>query len=148
MSPITRLLSSNGISLDYPFITFSDSSWNDDIDTGRSTGCFMIICMGGVVEHSSNMPDPVALSSAEAEYNEACLACVATVHLKQFLEDLELHLDVEKKSKKPIQVFIDNRSAVDMGASFKDTQRTRHLMRRYHYVTERIESKQHALIWI
>jgi hypothetical protein len=30
----------------------------------------------------------------------------------------------DKKSKKPIQIFIDNRSAVDMGASFKDTQRT------------------------
>ena len=52
----------------------------------------MIIYMGGVVEHSSNMPDPVALSSAEAEYNEACLACMATAHLKQFLEDLELPL--------------------------------------------------------
>jgi hypothetical protein len=67
MSPVTRLLSSNGISLDNPLITFSDSSWNDDIDTGRSTGCFIIIHMGGVVEHSSNMPDPVAISIAEAE---------------------------------------------------------------------------------
>ncbi len=47
----------------------------------------MIIYMGGVVEHSSNMPYPVALSSAEAEYNEACLACMATAYLKQFLED-------------------------------------------------------------
>ena len=49
----------------------------------------MIFYMGGVVEHSSNMPDPVAFSTAEAEYNEACLACMATTHLKQFLEDLE-----------------------------------------------------------
>ncbi len=49
----------------------------------------MIFYMGGVVEHSSNMPDSVALSSAEAEYNESCLACMATAHLKQFLEDLE-----------------------------------------------------------
>ena len=108
----------------------------------------MIIYMGGVVEHSSNMPDPVALSSAEAEYNEACLACMATAHLKQFLEDLELPFVEDKKSKKPIQIFIDNRSAVDMGASFRDTQRTRHMMRRYHYVREGVESNQHALIWI
>jgi hypothetical protein len=84
----------------------------------------MIFYMGGVVEHSSNMPDPVALSSAEAEYNEACLACMATAHLKQFLEDLELPLADDNRSKKPIQILIDNRSAVDMGASFKDTQRT------------------------
>jgi hypothetical protein len=69
---------------------------------------------------------------------------MATAHLRQFLEDLELHLDKEKRSKKPI----DNRSAVDMGASFKDTQRTRHMMRRYHYVREGIDNKQHALIWI
>jgi hypothetical protein len=73
---------------------------------------------------------------------------MATAHLKQFLEDLELPCAGDKKSKKPIQIFIDNRSAVDMGASFKDTQRTRHMMRRFHYVREGVESNQHVLIWI
>ncbi len=62
----------------------------------------MIFYMGGVVEHSSNIPDPVTLSSAEAEYNEACLACMATTYLKRFLEDLELPFADDKKSKKPI----------------------------------------------
>ncbi len=70
------------------------------------------------------MPDPVALLSAEAEYNEACLACIATVHVKHFLEYLELPFADDKKSKKPIQIFIDNKCAVDMGASSKGTQRT------------------------
>ncbi len=63
MSPITRLFSSNKISLNNPLRTFTDSSWNDDTDTGMSSGCFMIFYMGTVVEQSSNMPDPVALSS-------------------------------------------------------------------------------------
>jgi hypothetical protein len=50
---------------------FTDSSWNDDQDNGCSTGYFIITYMGGgIVDHGSNMPDPVALSSAEAEYNE------------------------------------------------------------------------------
>jgi hypothetical protein len=84
----------------------------------------MIFYMGCLVEQGSHMPDPVALSSAEAEYNEAHLACMATAHLKQFLEDLELPVADDKKSKRPIQIFIDIRSAVDMGASFNDTQRT------------------------
>jgi hypothetical protein len=35
-----------------------------------------------------------------------------------------------------------------MGASFKDTQRTRHMMRRYNYVREGVENNQHTLIWI
>jgi hypothetical protein len=67
---------------------------------------------------------------------------------KQFLEDLELPFADDKKSEKPIQIFIDNRSAVNMGASFKDTQRTCYMMRRYLYVREGVENNQHALIWI
>ncbi len=47
MSPITRLLLNNGISLDNPLCTFIDLSWNDDIDTGRSSGCIMIFYMEG-----------------------------------------------------------------------------------------------------
>ncbi len=82
------------------------------------------LLLGDVVEHSSNMPVSVALSSAEAEYNEACLACMATAHLKQFLKDLELPFADDNRSKNTIQILIDNRSAVDMGASFKDIQRT------------------------
>jgi hypothetical protein len=63
----------------------------------------------------------VALSSAEAECNEAWLACMAIAHLKQFLEGLELASTDDKRSKKPIKVFIDDRSAVNMGESFNDT---------------------------
>jgi hypothetical protein len=35
-----------------------------------------------------------------------------------------------------------------MGASFKDTQITRHMLRRHHYAREGVESNQHALFWI
>ncbi len=121
MSPITRLLSSNGISLDNLLCTYALSLTH--------LGMMMSI-------------------QAKAQDDEACLACMATAHLKQFLENLELPFVEDKKSKNPIQIFIDNRSAVDMGASFRDTQRTRHMMRRYHYVREGVESNQHALIWI
>ncbi len=45
----------------------------------------MIWYMGGIVDHSSNLPDPMALSLAEAEYNEACLAFMVTNHLRMIL---------------------------------------------------------------
>jgi hypothetical protein len=63
VSPMTRLLSSNGISLNNPLCTFTDSSWNYDTDTGRRSGYFMIFYMGGVVEHSSNMSDHVQMTT-------------------------------------------------------------------------------------
>jgi hypothetical protein len=69
----------------------SDLSWNDDVDTGRSTGCFLIFYMGGIVDHSSNMPDPIAMScSAEAEYNQSCRATMALMHISMVLNNLVL----------------------------------------------------------
>jgi hypothetical protein len=46
--------------------------------------------MGGLVDHSSNMPEPIALSSAEAEYNQACMATMALMHISMAMNNLEL----------------------------------------------------------
>jgi len=88
-APMTKALIAENVWVSHPFFGFSDSSWNDDIDHGRSAGCFIITYMGGVVDHSSNLPDPVALSSAEAEYNKGCIAFMAASRLRMFLAELE-----------------------------------------------------------
>ena len=103
--------------------------------------------MGGVVGHSSNLPDPVALFSAEAEHNEACFACMSTAHLCKFLVKLELSSNVENKTVKPVPMMIENRSAVGMGVSYKAIKHISYIMRCYCYVQEGVESKQHILIW-
>jgi hypothetical protein len=86
-APLVAMLKSQKIEQTQPFFGFSDSLWNNDADSGRSTGCFIITYMGGIVDHSSNMPDPVALSSAKAEYNEGCVAFMAASHLRMLLCD-------------------------------------------------------------
>jgi hypothetical protein len=78
----------------------------------------------------SNILNPVAISSTEMEFNEACLVCMATTHLK-FLEDRR------KKFK-----FHNEKSAVEMGPRFRDTFRARHMMTRYHYSIGVVESAQ------
>jgi hypothetical protein len=92
--------------------------------------------MGGVVDHSSNLPDPVALSSAEAEYNETCLCGMAVTHLKMLLNDME----ARSENEDTISIILDSKSAIAMGNSFKDTKHTRHILRRYHYVRDGIEA--------
>jgi hypothetical protein len=144
-SPITHMLVAENIQQSYPFFTFSDSSWNDDVDTGRSTGCFIVVYMGGIVDHSSNLPDPVALSSAEAEYNEGCLAFMATSHLRMLLCEME---GVCESTLEATNVYFDSKSAIAMGNSYRDTKHTRHIMRRYHYVREGIASNRFASKWI
>jgi hypothetical protein len=143
-SPIYQSLMENNIVPRGPLFAFSDSSWNDDIDTGRSTGCYLIIYMGGVVDHSSNLPDPVALSSAEAEYNKACLCGRSVTHLKMLLNDMEARSDNEDT----VSIKLDSESAIAIGNSFKDTKHTHHILRRYHYVRDGIETKRYELILI
>jgi len=124
----------------------SDSSWNDDVDTGRSTGCFLIFYMGGLVNHSSNMPEPIALSSAEAEYNQACMATMALMHISMAMNNLELVDEDTQRYRVPL--VLDSSSAIAIGSSFKDTKHTRHIMRRYHFVRSMLEKGFIILLWI
>jgi hypothetical protein len=141
------MLKINNITPSRNLFTFSDSSWDDDFDTSRSTGGYLIFYQGGVVDHSSNMPGPVAMSSAEAEYNEACLACMATGNLHMTLNHIE---GIKEGSEQdlPVDIFMDNKSAVDMSVSFKDTKNARHIRRRFHFVKQGSEQNWHKLIWI
>ena len=56
------MLKSNNITPTRKMFNFSDSSWDDDHDTSRSTGGYLIFYEGRVIDHSSNMPTPIAMS--------------------------------------------------------------------------------------
>jgi len=144
-APLIQMLEKQQIQQQHAFFGFSDSSWNDDADTGRSTGCFILTYMGGIVDHSSNMPNPVALSLAEAEYNEGCVAFMAASHLRMLLCELE---GVDESSMGPTTMLFDSKSAIAMGSSYRDTKHTRHIMRRYHYVRNEIAANRFTMKWI
>jgi hypothetical protein len=145
-SPLYQHLKSNELPFDQLLVCMSDSSWNDDVDTGRSTGCFLIFYMGGLVNHSSNMPEPIALSSAEAEYNQACMATMALMHISMAMNNLEL-VD-EDTQRYGVSLVLDSSSAIAIGSSFKDTKHTRHIMRRYHFARSMLEKGFIFLLWI
>jgi hypothetical protein len=87
--------------------------------------------MGGVVDHSSNLPVPVALSLAEPKYNEGCLAFMAANHLRMLLLELE---GINDNDLSPAVIYSDNHSAIAMGDSYKDTKHMRHILCHHHYV--------------
>ena len=47
-------------------MAFSDSSWQDFPDTGRSTGAYIIFYQGVTIDHVTHVPGPVSHSSAES----------------------------------------------------------------------------------
>ena len=101
---------------------------------------------GGVVDQSSFMPTPVAMSSAEAEYNTACTACMSAAHHQILHNEFRL-LDPDESSF-PVIVLLDSQSTKAMGSSFRDSKHTRHIERRFHYVCEGTKDLKHALHWL
>ena len=69
-------------------VTFTYSSWNNCVDTGRSTGDNLSMTQGGAVDYSSHPPVLVEMSSGEAEYISAAVACVKASHLRMLVYDL------------------------------------------------------------
>ena len=118
---------------DHPILLFSDSSWQDCIDSSRSTGCYIAYIYGSFVDGASFVPVPIALSSAEAEYNAAAFSITAAIHLKQVLNGLS-----NRDPDTPITflTFVDSTSAIAMMNNEKDSRHTRHIARRVHFVRQ------------
>ena len=117
-APVAQLLFEYNIDSSVPLIAYSDSSWQDCPDTGRSTGAYLIFMQGGVIDAASFMPDPVALSSAEAEYNTCRVAGTAANACDMLVQELRGN-DPDLPLLLPI--LLDNRTAISTGESFRDT---------------------------
>ena len=118
---------------EYPLLLFSDSSWQDCIDSSRSTGAYVAYIYGSFVDGASFVPVPVALSSAEAEYNAAAFAITATIHLKQVFNSL---LGNHPDAPLTFLTFVDSTSAIAMMSNEKESKYTRHIERRVHFVRQ------------
>ena len=64
-APVYDLLRQANIQTKNHLMDFSDSSWQDFSDTGRSTGAYNIFYQGGPIDHVTHVPGPVAQSSTE-----------------------------------------------------------------------------------
>jgi len=153
-SPVYSLLKENDTEMNSSnLVTFSDASWQDCLDTGRSTCGRISFFQGGAVDHSTYVPVPVAMSSGESEYLGAAGAAIGAAHLRMLCYDFNnlgaTHYNVENMEREPPSlIMVDNEAAIAMSKSDKDTARTRHIARRFHYVRQGVSTKQHYLKWI
>ena len=151
-SPVFKLCQKNKIDFT-ELVGFSDSSWQDCPDTGKSTGGYKIFCQGGLIEANSTMKVPIALSSAEAEYMSCCNLGAMLYHLRELLYEFEF---LGKKDydinglygKVPSMILIDNQATVAMSKNYKVTAKNRHIGRHWHFVRRGVKAKLFKLQWV
>ena len=127
-APVTDMLRQAGIKTDNHLMNFSDCSWQDFPYTGRSIGAYIIFYQGGLIDHGTHVPGPVAQYSAESEYNTACTAGMALAHFMILIHEL-LNKDPDIVPEEASLIDLDSKYVMCMANNGKETKHTRHIAR-------------------
>ena len=134
-SAVHELLCQNDITDKHNMFGMCDSSWQDCVDTGRSTGSYMIFYQGGLVDFSTFVPVPVAMSTAEAECNAGASAGMAISHMRMLINEVN-GSDADIIWNPSILLLTDSKSAETIVNSEKDVKSLRHCKRRLFYLRQ------------
>ncbi|KAA0035875.1 retrovirus-related pol polyprotein from transposon tnt 1-94 [Cucumis melo var. makuwa] len=109
---------------------YTDSDFQTDKDSRKSTSRSMFTLNGEAVVWRSIKQGCIADSSMEAEYVAACEAAKEAVWLRKFLHDLE----VVPNMNLPIALYCDNSGAIANSKEPCSHKRGKHIERKYNLI--------------
>ena len=114
---------------------YCDADWASSPYDRRSTSGFVFMLGGKTISWSSKKQPTVALSSTEAEYKALSHATCEVVWLNKLLSDLQVHHD-------RFVLLCDNMSSIYLAKNPKFHARSKHIEVQYHFVREKVLSKE------
>jgi hypothetical protein len=123
---------------------WSDSDFGGDLDTRRSrTGC-MFRMANGPVSWNSTLQQTLASSSMEAEY----MASYDVVTEVAWSVGVCKEMGVDLLQNGPINVFMDNKSAIALANNPVFHKRSKHIDVKYHWLREKIAEGVVQLVYV
>jgi hypothetical protein len=111
---------------------YVDADWGSNPNGWKSQSGYLFTLCGGVISWASKKQRVVALSSTEAEYVAASLACQEAVWLRVLLEDISF------VQNKPTMIKEDNQGAIALSKNPKYHPRTKHIDIKHHFIQNTI----------
>ncbi|XP_070032766.1 secreted RxLR effector protein 161-like [Nicotiana tomentosiformis] len=111
-------------------IGYTDSDFQSDRDSRKSTSRYVFTLGGGAISWRSIKQSCVANSTMEAEYVTASEATKEAVWLRNFLKELNVVFSVQA----PIVLYYDNSGAVANSKEPRSHKRSKHIERKYHLI--------------
>lgn len=121
---------------------YSDSSFADCKDTGRSTHGYVVTMAGGPVSWSSKRQECVTLSTSEAEYIALVHVSKTSIWIESFLTELKFHVS------RPLQIRGDNMSSGSIATKTINYGRARHVNVANFWLRERIRDGTMSFVHI
>ena len=113
-------------------VGYTDSDFQSDIDSRKSTSGYVFTFGGGVISWRSVKQSNIADSTMEAKYIAASKAAKEAVWLNNFLMDLE----VVPTAQSAITLYCDSSGAVANAKEPRSHKRGKHVERKYHLIRE------------
>jgi hypothetical protein len=121
---------------------YTDADWAGCINDRKSTSGYFTFVGGNLVTWRSKKQKVVARSSAEAEYRGMAHGVCELLWLRNLLRDLGF------KPKQAMNLFCDNKAAIDISHNPVQHDRTKHVEVDRHFIKEKLEAKLIALPFV
>ena len=145
-APLSDLLIQASIKIDKKLMVLFDFIWKDCLDTGRSTGEYILFYHGVPIDHCTHIPGSVSQSSAKSEHSASYTAWMALSHFRMIIiEAMNKYLGLVPEHA-PL-IILDSKSSVCMENNGKDAKQTRHIFRRIHFLINGEEWNFHKTVW-
>jgi len=113
-------------------VWYADSDYNGDLVERKSTSGYLFSLNDAPVSWCSKKQSVVALSSCEAEYISGSLAACQGVWLGELLKELKISI------KAPMELRIDNVSAINLSKNPVSHGRSKHIEVKYHFLRDMV----------
>jgi hypothetical protein len=117
-------------------IGYSDASYAEDKFDRKSTGGYIFKMNGGAISWKSTKQKIVTLSSCEAEYVALTEAAKEAMWIKL------LDKNVKKSEEKIMTIYEDNQSTIKLSKNPIQSDKSKHIDVRYHFIREKVEEKK------
>ncbi|XP_050920425.1 secreted RxLR effector protein 161-like [Lathyrus oleraceus] len=126
----------------FEIIGYSDSGWSGDLDDKKNTTGFMFFMGDTAFTWMSKKQPIITLSICEAEYVAATSCVCHAIWLRNLLKELKT------PQEDPVEICVDNKSALALAKNPVFHERRKHIDTRYHFIRECIEKKEVKLKYV
>lgn len=113
---------------DFTLVGFTNSDWASCLDDRKSTNGAAFFLSDCLVAWHSKRQDCVTLSTAESEYIATTACCTQLIWISHQVIDMGISI------AKPISIYCDNTSAINLSKNPVMHSRTKHVAIKFHFL--------------